>query len=129
MHLLHPLDGAQNHARIARVDSAVAIQIVHPAVAVVVDEHVGRITVHVSAQLRAAAGTPAVAIVPGRAEAAHHRHVLNRDTCLLEIRDHQLELVDEILVEDQILRPDVSLIMRQEIGELEMLRDLHVLVI
>src|SRR5439155_15951385 len=86
-------------------------------------------TVHVSAQLRTAAYASAVAIVPWRPKTAHHRHVLNRDAGLLEIRDYQLELVDEILVEDEVLGPHVLLIVREEVAEAEMLGDLHVLIL
>src|SRR5205823_1572010 len=71
---LHLLDGAQNDARIARVDPAVVIQIGHPAIAIV-DVHVSRIPIHVPTQLGATADSAAMTIVPWRAKPAHHRHV------------------------------------------------------
>ena len=45
-----------------------------------------------------------------------------RIAVLLEVLQHQLELVDEPQLEHQVLRPDVLLIVREEITEREVVR-------
>jgi len=46
----------------------------------------------------------------------------------LEVCDDQLELVEKRFLQNDVLRPDVVLIMGEEIAKLEMLRDSRVLI-
>ena len=104
---LHLLDRLQDHLRVARVDAPVAIEIVHPPVAVVVHEHVRGVAVHVPALPRAPAALAAPRVVLRRAEAAHHAHVPHRRAARFELVDHELELVHKRLPQHQVLGPDV----------------------
>jgi hypothetical protein len=119
----HAIGRVGDHPRVAPVDSAVTVQIRHSAPAVVVDEDVGRVAVHVPlCSARPRRGT-AICVVPRRPEAAHDRHVLHRDAFSLKLLPHQLELVDQLVVEHQILRPNVGLIECEKVAKPEVLRD------
>src|SRR4051812_14401246 len=50
---LHPLLGLQNHPRVVDVDLAVMVEVVHGPVAVIVDEDVAGVAVHVPAEVGA----------------------------------------------------------------------------
>src|SRR4051812_43496032 len=121
-------DRLQDHLRVARIDPAVVIEIGHAA-ASVIDVDVSGIAVHVPAQLSASADATTVSVVPGSAGATHHDHPLYVDAVLLEMSDDELQLVDEVLVENHVLRPHVALIVGEEVREAKVLRDLHALVL
>src|SRR6187431_1573878 len=63
--------------RVLGVHLPVAVEVVGLAVTVVVDVDVGRVAVHVAAQVGAAARVAAALVVAGGAEAAHHGHVVD----------------------------------------------------
>src|SRR6187455_109813 len=95
---LDALDGLQNDAGVARIDAVVVIEVVHPTVLVVVDEHVRRVAELMAAITRPAAALPdALRIVLRRSEAGHDDHMLDADAVGREILDHELQLVDERL--------------------------------
>src|SRR5437764_1504055 len=58
-------------------------------------------------------------VVLRRPKTREHDHVPSRYAARREIRQHQLELVDERLAYDDILRPLVGLIVRHEVAEHE----------
>ena len=68
MRALHTIDALLENARVAEVHAPVAIEVVHAAVAVVVNEDVGGVAVHVPAQGRAAARITAGHVVARRPE-------------------------------------------------------------
>ena len=47
----------------------------------------------------------------------------------LQIGENQFELVDQLWLKHQVLRPDVRLIVREKIAQLEVLRDRRVLIL
>ena len=65
-------------------------------------------------------------VVLRRAEAREHAQALGLDPGEPEFGDDQLELVDEPLVEQKHLGPDVALILGQELPEREVGRHTHV---
>src|SRR5690349_24957837 len=81
-----------------------------------------------SAERRAASRIAPANVVLRRTKAAHHVHARRRVAVLLEILQHQLELVDESQIEHQVLRPDVLLIVCEEIAESEVVRYRRVLI-
>src|SRR4030095_772064 len=90
---LHPLHGGGEHFRVLGVDAAVAVDVVHAPVAVVVHEHVRGIPVHVPAQVGPALGVAPAHVVARGAETAHHLHVLHLDPARLQVADGHVELV------------------------------------
>ena len=120
--LFDAVDRGKNDLGVLDVQLAVVVEVVHPAVAIVVDEDVGRVAVHVSAERRAAARITAADVVLRRTESAHDVHAARRIAVLLEVLQHQLELVDEPQIEHEVLRPDVLLIVREEVAEREVVR-------
>ena len=93
-------------------------------VAVGVDRHVRRVTVLVPAVARRA-GDPRV--VRRRAKPRVHVHHEPGAHAAAKVREHQLELVQKARVQHNVLGPHVALIvMRHEVGELEMLGHLQV---
>ena len=85
---LDALDGLQNDARVAGIDSPVVIEIVHATVLVVVDEHVRRVAELMAAIACPAAAADALRIVLRRSEAGHDDHVLDANAVRLQILDH-----------------------------------------
>ena len=76
-----------DHLCVAIVDAAVAVQVIHPSVSIVVHEYVGGIAVHVTAVLVTSARIAAIRVVQRRPEPAHHRHVLHWNAFSLHLRD------------------------------------------
>jgi hypothetical protein len=70
------------------IHTPVPIEVVHPPVAVVVDEDVGGVAVLMPAILRPpTAPDPALIVLRG-SEAAHHRHSTDGNALALQLRDH-----------------------------------------
>src|SRR5262249_23281105 len=67
---LHAIGRLLNDFGVARIDASVMVEVIHRAVAVVVDEDVRRVAVHVAAQVRATGGVAAVHVVSRGTEAA-----------------------------------------------------------
>src|SRR6478672_763367 len=126
---LDALDGLQNDARVAGIDSPVVIEIVHATVLVVVDEHVRRVAELMAAIARPAAAADALRIVLRRSEAGHDDHVLDANAVRLEVLDHELQLVDQRLAKHEVLWPNILLIVREEVAETEMLGYVGVLIL
>src|SRR5687767_8311320 len=119
IHPLDALDGAKNHFRIAEIHTTVAVEIVHPAVAVVVDDDVRRVTELMATRPRRTF-TDEAGVVVRRAESAQHAYVLRRHTCGLHSREDELELVEKRFSQDDVFRPDTILVVRQEVAQREM---------
>src|SRR5687767_4224791 len=123
------LHRAREPLRDGGVDPAVAGDVVRGSIAVVVDVNVRPVPVHVAAQVRAALGVASAGVVPRRAEPAHDVDVLDAHAVRLQLLDGELELVEQVLVEQQVLRPDVLLVLGQELPEREVLGRVGVLVL
>ena len=130
VHPLDPLHRGDYHSRIPGVDAPVVIEVVHASVTVVVDEDVRGVAELVAAVLRPpTAPADTLLVVLGGAEAGHHPHVLDPHPVRLEIFDHELQLVNQGFPEDHVLRPDVLLVVGQEVAQPEVLGDLEVLIL
>ena len=125
---LDTFNSLRQHFGIAGIHPAVAIDVVHAAVSIVVHEHVGGIAIHVTAQIRSPTRISATVVVARRAETAHDLYVIDFHALRLEILNCQLQLVDHFRIHEQVLRPDVVLVLGQKIAQAEMLRDVRVLV-
>src|SRR5690606_29594867 len=119
---LYRFDGFKDNARIARVATAVAIQVVHVPVAVVVDPDVRRVAVLMTAQRGASLVEP-LTIVLRRPVAAHDDHLFGADPARVQLLHDELELVQEERVDHYVFRPDVVLVLGQELAEREVLRE------
>ena len=128
MGFFNPLLGGQNDRTVVDVDSSVMVEVVHHAISVVIDENVGGVPIHVPAEAGPAGSFAARRVVLRRAKSTHDVDPLGVDPVLLEIRKNQLELVDESGGQHEIFRPDIRLIVGQEVSELEMLTDRGVLI-
>ena len=116
--------------RVAGAEAVLLVdRVVHAAGAVVVHEDVRGIAVLMATVARTPALSNSPHVVLRRAEAGHHRQVPNGNALARELGDHQLELVDEAGVEDEVLGPDALLVVRQEVAQPEVLRDVRVLVL
>ena len=82
-----------------------------------------------SAEVCPASDVAAVDVVVRRTEAAHDCEVPHGMSHRLQLLNGQLELVEQLGVQQQVFRPDVLLVMRQEILEAEMLAHVGVLVL
>jgi len=65
----------------------------------------------------------------GMPEPADHSHVLHRVPGRLDLLEGELELVQEERREDEVLGPDVLLTLGEEVAQLEVLRDVQLLVL
>src|SRR5689334_12302326 len=74
------------------------------------------------ARARGAFGDEVVVVV-WRAKPAEDPNATRHDTMRGEICEHELELVDERLLKHDVLRPLISLVVRQKLGQHEMLRE------
>src|SRR5687768_8600797 len=74
-----------------------------------------------AAERSPATGITDAGIVLRRAEPAHHPDAVCLDATALEIAQNELELVDKFCLDDNVLWPDVGLIVREEITQLEMI--------
>jgi hypothetical protein len=117
---LNALNRRENNSYVSESDSTIAIQIVHPTVAIVVDNHVCRITELMTTVSRATTLVTKSSVVVRCSEAGDDFHSAGAHTVSLEILNHQLELVEQRLAKDDVLRPDIFLIVRQKILQLEM---------
>ena len=118
---LHSLDRIEDHLHIREVDSTVSVQVRHFAVAVLIDENVGGIAELVSAIARTPLSTDRK-VVRRCPEPRPDSHALGVNAVIVEILDHQLELVEKWLAEHHVLRPNLFLVVGNEIPESEMLR-------
>ena len=118
---LDAVDGILNDLGICNIHAPVVIQVVHLAVAVVVDEDVVGVPVHVAAQSCASAGVSPASVVLRGPESAQDPHPVGIDAVLLEILKDQLVLVDHFHVDDDVFRPNTLLVVRKKILELEVL--------
>ena len=75
------------------------------------------------AEVRAAFGIAAAMVVLRRAKAAHDLEVTDGMAHRLQLLNGQLQFVEQFRIQQQVFRPDVRLILRQEIAELEVSRD------
>src|SRR6266568_5611317 len=73
---LDPLRRPRDHLGVGGIDPAVAVQVVHHAVAVVVHEDVGGVAVHVPAEAGPPGRVAAAVVVDGGAKTAHDLHAL-----------------------------------------------------
>ncbi len=115
---LNLLDSAIDDVRIAEVHVPVAIQVIHAAVAIGVDDDVRGIAVLVAAGVRATLEGRAP-IVLWRAETRQHHHVAGRDALHFERRQDEFQLVQELFAHNDVLRPDVVLVVRDEAAQRE----------
>ena len=111
MLLLDPLHRPQNHLRVAEIEPAITIEIVHASVAVRIDDDVCGITVLMSTRPRCTLRDVAVVVVR-LTKSTQHAHAIRLHPMLGEIGKHELELVDQRLLQHDELRPDVALVMR-----------------
>ena len=91
---LHAFHGLDDRFGITHGDAPIAIEVIHVAVAIIVHENVGRITVLVPAVVGATTLADALLVVERMAEPAHHLHMAYAMTHDVELSDHQLELVE-----------------------------------
>src|SRR5918999_1581248 len=103
MTTLHSLGRREDHLRIAMVDPTIAIEVVYPAVTVVVDEDVGGVAVLMPAVLRPTTAPYPTLVVLRSAEATHHRHSADGNAFTLHLGNHELQLVDELFAENEVL--------------------------
>src|SRR5690606_38258169 len=116
---LHSFSGLHDDPRVSQVYAAVSIQVVHPADVPVVHEDIRRIAVLMTAVGR----TPFTAsVVLRRAETGHYVKALCVVPHLAQLHEHELQLVDKVHTEHKVLRPDIRLVLGQEVAELEVLR-------
>ena len=102
------------------VDLPITVEVRHLAVPFLINEHV----CSVAELVTAVAGATFAAnseVVRGRPESRTNPHSLGVHTMVIEVFDHQLELVEQGLAEDDVLRPDTFLVVRDEVPEPEML--------
>src|SRR4051812_14268503 len=108
-----PLDAIYrvlNDFGICNIHAPVVIEVVHRAVSVVVDEYVVGIAVHMAAQGGASPWVAAPGVVLRCAEPAHDSDTGGIDSVVLQVLEHQLVLVDQLHVDDDVLWPDVLLV-------------------
>src|SRR6476661_11157712 len=91
---LHALYCGEDYARIGKIHATVAIQVVHPAIAIVIDDHVGGVTELMPAVARAAALIAEGHVVIGSTETGKNVHCAAVHTMPFEILNHELELVE-----------------------------------
>src|SRR5258708_25599891 len=72
------------------VDAPVMVEVVHDAIAVIVDEDVRRVAVHVSAETGSTGWIATASVVLRPAESPHHVHTVDANSVRLEIPQHQL---------------------------------------
>src|SRR6267378_583192 len=119
---LDPLDCIQHHLDVREVYLPVPIQVRHLAVPFLVDIDIGGIAELVPAI--AGASLAADGEVVGRgSEPRANPHTLCVHAVVVEVVDHQLELVQQRLAENDVLRPDVFLVVGDEVPQPEMLGD------
>src|SRR5688500_8093204 len=80
MSLFHALDGAQDRVGVTQVDAAIVVEVVHAAIVVHVDDHVGGIAILVPARARGALADTVVVL--WRAEPRQHAHAPRRNPLL-----------------------------------------------
>ena len=121
LHLLHRV---QNHSRVPIIDASIVVQIIHAAVAIVVDEDIGRVPVHVATDLRA---SPSLAAA--RALYSGVRNPLMTCMCVTWMpRDSSCAMTSSNLSTSadrstRYLGHTDCLVVRQEVAQPEMLRD------
>src|SRR5688500_556649 len=120
MFALHAFHGRLDDLAVLDVDLAVTVEVVHPTVPIIVDENVGGVTVHVATEARTPRGTAPSRVVLRRAKPTHYGGTVRRVTPLLEVEEHELELVHEPHVQHEILRPNVLLPLGQKVSQREM---------
>src|SRR3954463_8026625 len=107
MSRLDPVHGRRNDPGVVNRDLSVMVEVVHLTVAIAVDVDVRRISIHMAAEVRSAAGIAARVVVLRGPKAAHDLHAVGVDPMRLEIGENELELVDELCLKHEILWPDV----------------------
>ena len=112
-------------SRILEVDAAVVIEVVHPPIAVVVDDDVRCVAELVATRARSAFGDEPRVVVR-RAESAQDAYAVRRTSLRFHRLEHELELVEQRFAEHDVLRPHVVLVVREEVVEPEMLRQTRV---
>src|SRR4030095_106358 len=68
---LHTIDCGEDHLAVPDIELPVVVEVVHPAIAVVIDEDVGRVAVHMATQRRAPAWISARHVVLRRTKSTH----------------------------------------------------------
>src|SRR6202022_3472868 len=101
----------------------------HLPVPVVIDVDVVGVAVHMPAKRGATSRVASAGVVLGRSKATQDTDTGRIDPVLLEVLEHELVLVDQSHIDDDVFGPDVLLIVRQKVLELEVLRELGVLVL
>ena len=123
---LHPVNCGFDDLAVLHSDMAVMVEVVHDAVVVAVDEYVGRVAVHVTAECGTPLRIAPAGVVPRSAEAAHDPDPADVDAVSGQVLENELELIHELELEDEILRPDVRLIVSEEVTEHEVLGDVGI---
>src|SRR3954463_6316339 len=126
---LDAIDRILDDFGICNIHAPVMIQVVHLAVAIVVDEDVVGIAVHVAAEGGAAPRIPSPGVVLRRSEAAHDADSVGIDSLFGQLRQYEFVFVDHLHVDDDVLRPHVLLIVRQKVFQLQVLRELSALIL
>src|SRR5690242_1518680 len=122
----HPVYSGLDDFAVSNSDVAVMVEVVHDTVVVAVQKDVRGIPEHVPAECGTSLGVAAAGVVLRGAEAAHDADAADVNTVRGKVLKHKLELVDELELQDKVLGPDVWLIMREKVAELEVLRDVGV---
>ena len=115
------LNRRENHTGVAEIDSAIAVQVVHSSVTVGVDVDVGGVTELVAALPCATARIAQRKIILRRPEPGEDAHLRCRYASVFQILNDELELVDEGLTKNDVLGPDIFLIVGQEIAQTKVL--------
>ncbi len=123
------LRGAHDDPAVSGIDAAITVQVVHAPVAVVVDEEIHGVAVHVARQCAAPGRVATRPVVRRRPEAADDADLMHGMAHRLERVDRQLELVEEERRQRDVLRPHVGLALGQEIAQPEMSGHEQVLVL
>ena len=111
-------------------DLAVVVEVVHHAVVIAVDVDVRRVAVHVTAEVgsaRRCCRRPS--LYCGVRKPLITLHAAHVDAVRLQVAQHELELVDVPHLQHEVLRPDVRLVVREEVAKLEVLGDAGVRVL
>src|SRR5476651_2116571 len=117
---LDTLDSIQDHLHIREVDFSVAVEVRHLAVPFLVDVDVGGVSELVPA-IAGASLAADIEVVDRRSEARANPQTLGVHAVIVQILDHQLELVEEWLAENDVLGPYIRLAVGNEIPQSEML--------
>src|SRR5688572_10144771 len=85
-----------DHTPIFLVDSAIAIEVIHAAVAIVVYIPIHRVTIHVPRQRSPAAGAAPFCVVKRCAKSTDHADVFCWNATRVELLNRELEFIEQL---------------------------------